>query len=89
MGLELAFTKQYVDLKTSIRTTVNNTAHTIVVKLDTYSSAASHSHVAPQEESKQLGTPSKLQMSGTYHAKVVDYRGTELWSGDIRPMPAP
>lgn len=89
MGLELAFTKQYVDLKTSIRTTVNNTAHTITVKLDNYSSASSHSHVAPQEESKQLGMPSKLQMSGTYAAKVVDYRGNELWSGDIRPSPAP
>jgi hypothetical protein len=87
MGLELAYTKKYDDLKVAVRTTVNNTKKTITVKLDTY--ASEDPQGSSSDETKSLGTPRSLSHMTRYDAKVVDYQGNELWSGEIYPAPAP
>lgn len=89
MGLSLTYSKLYSDLKVSVRTTINNTKNTLTVKLDTYSTGGPHALAPVAPETKQLGHPSRLSMMKTYQAKVVDWQNNVLWSGDIRPMPAP
>jgi hypothetical protein len=83
-GLSLGFTKPYIDLGTSARTTVNNTTKTITVGLDTWSPRqALHSAVVPQPEQKKLGTPQLVQIGSAYTGRVVDTTGAVLWTGPI------
>src|SRR6476619_295508 len=46
MGLELAFTRTYRDLRTTIRTSVNNSTDVITVKLDTWSPSGARHAIA-------------------------------------------
>jgi hypothetical protein len=89
-GLEVMFTKRYVDLDVTTRTSVNNTTNLITVKLDTWSRAgAMHAAVMPTPESKDLGTPRNLQFGKEYRARVLDFSGAVIWTGSITAMFAP
>lgn len=89
MGLELEFAKTYRDLKVTIRTSVNNSTDTITVKLDTWSTNPHHALAPVMSETKLLGTPKRLSMSKTYAARVLDFQGHTVWTGQIRAVPAP
>jgi len=86
MGLFITFTRKYADLDFKQTVSVNQSAKTITIKLDTYSRYSAHIDllVAPQTERVQ----GNFGM-GTYKVKVVDYRSRELFKDDITMMPAP
>ncbi|MBK6692803.1 MAG: hypothetical protein IPG50_11420 [Myxococcales bacterium] len=89
MGLELTYTKQFPALSTSVRTTVNNTTKVVTVKVDTWTKSVQYTQPVFAPITKQLGHPSRLQMGTRYQARVVDFQGNELWTGEIYPVPAP
>lgn len=89
IGLQLVFAKTSRDLKVSIRTSVNNSTDTITVKLDTWSTNSHHAHAPVMTESKTLGFPKRLSTNKTYRARVLDFEGQEVWTGEIRAAFAP
>jgi hypothetical protein len=84
-GLFITFTRKYADLDFKQTVTVDNEAHTIEIKLDTFSRYSAHVDllVAPQTERVQGNFG-----FGTYQVKVVDYRNRELHSSEVDMFPA-
>jgi hypothetical protein len=88
MGFTLTYTKSYIDLQTTIRTSVNNRSKTITARIDTWSNSRIHPMVAVHPETIDLDVRN-YQMGTTYKVVAKDYAGKVLWTGKLTPIPAP
>lgn len=83
-SLSVSFVKKDAGLKTTAKLTIDNTHHTLKVKLDTYAAHATAHKTTPTEDSKDFGKPAKLQLGAEYDATVVDWQGNVVWADTIR-----
>jgi hypothetical protein len=88
MGFSLRYAPRYRDLSTTIRTNVDDTTHTITVRIDTWSLPRMHDPVQPRAETVDLDIRG-YTMSTNYTVVAKDYAGKVLWTGHLRPLPAP
>ena len=83
-SLEVQFVKKDAALKVAAKLSIDNTHHTLKVKLDTYAANATHQKMTPAEDSKDFGHPARLQMGTDYDATVLDWQGNVVWADTIR-----
>jgi hypothetical protein len=83
-GVVVTFTKQYIDLKQKVTTSLNHSTKTLTIKIDTSSTNTIHSLIAVRPQDDNLGTLN-LQLGKNYHVKVEDYWRHVLWTGDVQP----
>ncbi len=84
-GFVVRYTKNYIDLKTTVSHETNNSKHTITIKLDTWSYNTIHPLVAVGPQNLDLGVLD-AKVGQTYAVKVVDRHGKELWSGKVMSL---
>ncbi len=81
-GLYMTYTKNYIDLQTTIATHVDNTHGVLTIDLDTWSHNTVHPLVMVRPEEIHL-SPDNLQMGRAYHVVVRDRSHHELFATDI------
>lgn len=84
-GFELRYTKQYVDLQTTIKHTTNNVTRTITITVDTWSRSKIHSMMMVGPQDDDLGLL-EAKVGQPYAVKVVDRNGKSLWSGNVNTL---
>ncbi len=84
-GFVLRYTKNYIDLKTTVSHETNNATHTITIKVDTWSYNTIHPLVAVGPENLDLGLLD-AKVGQTYSVKVVDRTEKTLWSGKVASL---
>ena len=84
-GFVLRYTKNYIDLKTTVSHETNNTTHTITIKVDTWSYNTIHPLVAVGPQDLDLGLLD-AKVGQTYSIKVVDRNAKTLWSGKVASL---
>ena len=89
MGLFITYTKQYADLKVTESFSFDKKSNTLSVKLDTWSTSSIHSLIAVRPQTEPLEPHSVAGMGMRFTVKVVDYKGHQLFTGEIYEIPAP
>jgi hypothetical protein len=89
LGIELTYTKQYIDLETTTSEELDRDAGKVTITLDTWSTKRVHSRVAVRPGTVNLGIPNGLPLNGAIDVVVVDFEGKELFEGSITPGFAP
>jgi hypothetical protein len=90
MGLFITYTRQYIDLKVTEDFSFDKKSNTLTVKLDTWSTGSIHPMVAVGPQTERLEPPSGLVGMGMrFHVRVVDWKGKQLFKGEIYEVPAP
>lgn len=84
-GFVLRYTKSYIDLKTTVTHETNNGAHTVTIKLDTWSYNTIHPMVMVGPENMDLGLLD-AKVGEAYAVKVVDRSEKTLWSGKVHTL---
>ncbi len=84
-GFELRYTRQYIDLQTTIKHTTNNTTHTITITVDTWSRSQIHPMVMVGPQDDDLGMVD-AKVGEQYSVKVLDRNGKSLWSGKVNTL---
>lgn len=81
-GFALDYTKSFIDLKSSVSHSTDESTKTITITLKTWSTSKIHSHVVPEQETDGLGLLG-AKVGETYHVKVVDQANKTLWKGSV------
>ncbi len=84
-GFVLNYVKDYVDLETTVTHVTNNTSHTVVITVDTWSYSQIHSMIAVKAEDDDLGLLD-AKVGETYKVTVVDRKNVVLWTGKVNTL---
>jgi len=84
-GFVMTYERSYIDLKTAVSHTTDNTKHTITITVDTWSYSKIHPMVMVGPEKYDLGTLD-AKVGTSYAVKVVDRNGKSLWSGKVQSL---
>ncbi len=81
-GLFMTYEKSYIDLTFDHTEHVDNAAHTLTIKVDSWSYDTIHPMIATRPETIQL-SPRDLQMGQHYDVKVEDRTGKTIYTTTI------
>lgn len=81
-GFVMNYVKDYADLQTTVTHSINNTAKTLDVTVDTWSYSQIHPMVMVGPEDKDLGLLG-AKPGETYAVTVYDRKHVVLWSGNV------
>ncbi len=81
-GFVMNYVKDYADLETTVTHSVDNTAKTVDVTVDTWSYSQIHSMIAVHPEDDDLGLLG-AKPGTTYKVTVYDRKHVVLWSGKV------
>lgn len=84
-GFVMSYVKDYADLTTTVTHTTNNTAHTVVITVDTWSYSQIHSMIAVHPENDDLGLLD-AKVGETYKVTVEDRKHAVLWTGKVATL---
>jgi len=84
-GFVLRHTKDYVDLKETIRHKTDNGQDSIEITVDDWSYNTIHPLIAVGPQNTALGLL-EAKVGETYDVSVVDRNGKELWTGKVAKL---
>jgi hypothetical protein len=84
-GFALNYSPAYIDLTTTVTHSVDNTAHTLHITVDTWSYSHIHSHVVPSADVDDVGLAS-AKVGEPYMVTVVDRNSNVLWTGKVNTL---
>jgi hypothetical protein len=84
-GFALKYSPAYADLTTTATHSVNNTAHTLHITLDTYSYSHIHPAIKEGPQTDDLGLAS-AKVGEAYDVTVADRNSNVLWTGKVNTL---